>query len=124
MPDPADHNHLLTMFVHRLYRVFLQREPAWEELNIWTNKMLYQGVTGTSVTGGFAYAPEFLNLPLSDEEFVLRMYEGMLGRRPADNEVAIWVSILPNIGGKPGLYGQFILAPEFIAMLQSYGVTP
>lgn len=122
--DAADHNYHATMFVYRLYKVFLSREPSWGELNVWTRQLLYEGLSGTNLARGFAFSPEFLALPLTDAQFVQRMYEAMLGRAPSSGEVTIWIATFPIIGGRSGLFAEFARSPEFAGLLHSYGLRP
>lgn len=124
MTDLVDTHFTVAMFVGRMYQVFLGRGAQPHEVEAWLNDMLRRGVAGRSVAEGFAYSDEFWDRGLTEEQMVASMYEAMLGRPPADYELAAWMNSLPEIGGVKNLFFEFVEAPEYHDLMAEYGVTP
>lgn len=85
---------------YRLYRTGLNRDPDHEGFNYWINSMM----SGSQTPGSLAASVvKSLNLTsstttttvqISDEEFVQRAYERILGRQPDAGGKAYWINRL------------------------------
>jgi hypothetical protein len=81
--------------VIRLYSAYFQRLPDKAGLDYWAGK--YRGgMSIPSMSSSFAASPEFTTLygSLSNQAFVQRIYENVLGRAGGSGEVGYWTGVL------------------------------
>jgi len=125
MTENADKNAQITMFVHRLYAIFLDRNPERAGLNYWTGTLL-EGATGRNVARGFVFSTEFRNKQLSDEEFVKYMYRGMLGREAEAAGFNFWVNQMARYAtqaeARAAVFEGFAHSSEFRGICERFGV--
>ncbi len=123
-PEFINARHSDKEFVLRLYRTFMNREPADSEINYWV------GCIGSSsretVFYAFVNSPEWedicagygiksgSNIPI--KTFVARLYTECLGRQAYDVELDYWVQLLSNgqLSGSE-IARQFVYSQEFIS---------
>ena len=119
-----DKNEGATGYVARLYTKMLGRKFEEKGIEYWCKEYLTGKVTIENIaTNGFLHSQEFTNLNLSNEEFVLRMYQTFLNREPDMAGYKDWVGKL-NSGEKTRddlVYG-FSLSQEFANLKKSYGL--
>jgi N-acetylmuramoyl-L-alanine amidase len=110
-------------FVIRLYREVLGRhDPSTNEVSHWTN-ILLGGGTGASVANSFFTSSTFINMRVSDEEYVTRLYRAMIGREPLDGEVEHWVEQLEMGLQRGDVFAAFVNSNAFTSMCRDYGIT-
>lgn len=110
-----DKNMQATGFIARLYTKMLGRKFDEDGLEYWCEKYLTQENTIEEIAShGFLHSEELANLNLSDEEFVIRMYETFLNRDPEEDGLNDWVGRLERgeVTRDTLVYG-FTNSPEF-----------
>jgi hypothetical protein len=81
-------------FVIAAYERYLGREPADSEVAGWASAM-QNGLSDEQVEAGFIGSPEYIaNHGGAGAGWVTGMYQDLLGRTPAQSEVAAWVNAL------------------------------
>ncbi|MCR9126912.1 MAG: DUF4214 domain-containing protein [Rhodobacteraceae bacterium] len=102
--------------VFRLYKATLDREPDVAGLTGWATQ-LAGGTEFLSVVGGFTASDEFglTYGALDDTAFVSLLYNNVLGRSPADAEVASWLALMDGGLSRVEVVRGFSQSPEFIA---------
>jgi Domain of unknown function (DUF4214) len=77
------------VFVNRLYRGFLDREPNDEERAYWSRRLIQSGdVRGT--VEAFLMSPEYAGKNKNDREAITDLYQAFFGRTPSAEEVQVW----------------------------------
>ncbi len=90
-----DRNMQATGFIARLYTKMLGRKFDEDGLEYWCEKYLTRENTIEEIAShGFLHSEELANLNLSDEEFVIRMYETFLNREPEEDGLNDWIGRL------------------------------
>jgi len=111
------------IFITRLYREALGREPDFTELANWTNSIL-KGSTGAYVAYSFLFSSEFTGRRLNNESYVEALYKSLLNRSPNASETAGFVSRLSNGASRFSIFADFIKSDEFKKLCQFYIITP
>ena len=119
-----DRNPGATGFIARLYTKMLGRRFDEDGLEDWCRVYLTGEKTIEQIASdGFLHSRELLEQNLSDEEFVLRMYQTFLNRQPDPQGFSDWVERLRS--GKENrdtlVYG-FTKSQEFGELKASYGL--
>lgn len=120
--EHADKSAGATKFVTFIYRNVLKRDPDLEGLNYWTGEMIENGMTASRLVEQFAKSPEFASANLSNEEYVERLYETVLGRKSDEGGKQYWVSLMNNGYSRHDILREFTRSAEFAAICASYGV--
>lgn len=90
-----DQNPDATGFIARLYTKMLGRKFDEDGLEDWCKKYLTKENTIEEIAShGFLHSKELDNQNLSDEEFVIRMYETFLNREPEETGLKDWLGRL------------------------------
>ncbi|MCQ2534177.1 MAG: DUF4214 domain-containing protein [Clostridia bacterium] len=120
----ADVNQGVIDFVTRCYNVALNREPDKESLDAWVDKLVNGQECGISVAYGFVYSPEFQGAGYSNEEYVERLYNMLLGRSSDSAGKEMWVNKLISGGdsAKNDLFYGFANSQEFYNLCSSYDI--
>ncbi len=111
-------------FVSRLYRVCLNRLPDMGGQSGWVKKLIEGEVSGTTVAHGFIFSPEFIELNLSNTDFIEYMYSAFFGREASQKDIDDWVAQLTSGSiDREGVFNGFAGSIEFDALCNSYGIT-
>ena len=87
--DFHDNDRAARVFVNRLYRGFLDREPNDEERAYWSRRLLQSGdVQGT--VEAFLKSPEYAGKNKNDREAITDLYQAFFGRTPSAEEIQVW----------------------------------
>lgn len=121
--EHADKSAGVAKFVTFIYRNVLKRDPDLEGLNYWAGEMVENGMTASRLVEEFAKSPEFASANLSNEEYVERLYETVLGRKSDENGKKYWVSLMNNGYSRHDILREFTHSAEFAAICASYGVS-
>jgi len=111
------------VFVTRMYRTALQREPDTIGLNNWTNALLSGRATGASLADGFIFSVEMNNRNLTDEQFVTILYNSLLGREPDTQGFNHWVGRLNSGMSRRNVFIGFVMSVEFAQICRDHGIT-
>lgn len=108
-------------FVERLYLNILNRssDPEGKENHI---KNLKNGETACKVAYDFVFSSEFLNLDITNEERVRRMYLTFLDREPDSEGLANWTSTLDGGCSVGHIFYGFTQSNEFSEICEKYGI--
>ena len=112
-----------TPFVDRLYRVCLDREASPEEIAYYVN-LLANGSTGTEIASIFVFSDEFKMKNYCDRHFTVKLYETLMGRTPAEDEIANWVWRLQQGATREGVFNEFAASQEFASICAMYAIDP
>ena len=110
--------------VTRLYFKMLKREPETGAVDTWTNRLVNKEVNGVELGKRFALSNEIMkDRPISDAEFVARLYKTFLDRDGSQDEINSWVAVLN--GGKTREYvlAGFVNSQEFDKFCKECGIT-
>lgn len=121
--EHADKSAGVAKFVTFIYRNVLKRDPDLEGLNYWAGEMVENGMTASRLVEEFAKSPEFASANLSNEEYVERLYETVLGRKSDEGGKQYWVSLMNNGYSRHDILREFTHSAEFAAICASYGVS-
>ena len=113
---------LVEAFVYRMYRVCLLREPDPEGLKNWVNTLKSGSRTGSEIAYGFYYSDEMRSRGLSNGQFVMRAYEGILGRSPDQAGLADWAGRLDQGASWQYIIAGFTNSQEFTSLCAQYGI--
>lgn len=119
---PNDQQGGVNCFVARLYRVCLDRLPDQGGHAGWVMKLMNCEVTGSSCAYGFVFSPEFINMNLSDEDYIKHMYRAFFGREGEEEGVNYWVDRLANGTSKNDIFAGFSGSTEFQNLCAGYGI--
>ena len=111
-------------FVIRLYTKCLGRQPDVSGLDSWVDALYYDGASGSTVAHGFFFSTEYQNLGKTNTEFVTDLYKVLLNRDPDSSGLSNWVAYLNTGYTRQYIFNKFIQSQEFIALCNSYGITP
>ncbi len=122
--ETRDQNPMVTKFISRCYYLALDRlafdDP--EGTNYWTGQLLSRAQTPQQVARSFLYSEEFAGRKLDDEEFVTTLYRLYMGHEPEPEGLAYWVGVLEAGTPRAAVAEAFGNTPEFLAIVQSYGL--
>ena len=111
----------IRVFVTRMYRTTLLREPDEYGLNGWT-QLLLSGTTGVSVAYGFVFSREMNDRNLTNGQFVDILYTAFLGR-PADVPGrTFWVGRLDDGYPRENIFAGFANSTEFGDLCAESGI--
>jgi N-acetylmuramoyl-L-alanine amidase len=110
------------VFVTRLYRTTLERDPDPAGLNMWSNALINQIHTGAGVAYGFIFSREMFERNLSNEDFVEIMYNAMMGRASDPHGKNTWVTNLRNGATRYSIFVNFVNSPEFERICRDHGI--
>ncbi len=113
----------IELFVQRLYLKILNREVDPNGKKYWTEK-LQKGATATSVAKSFFNSAEFVDLQLSDSEYITRAYETLLNREPDPEGLVYWLHQKDVAGlNRNQIFYGLALSKEFSDLCQqTYGI--
>ena len=104
-------------FVERLYRKILGRKSEKEGFDYWTNHLKTKNLTGGDIVKCFFHSDEFKQLAkdkeISDEEYIIKLYRGALGRIPSEDEVKSWLQFLKQNNTRDNLLLNITSSNEF-----------
>lgn len=119
---PAVDRAQVEAYVTRLYRLCLGREPEPEGLKDWTDRMCSGRTTGADAARGFFFSDEFRLMNLSNDEYVERLYNVMMGRGSDWAGKTDWLYKLESGVGRMGVFKGFADSAEFDMICNSYGI--
>lgn len=109
-------------FVKRLYRLILGRTAKESEVNSWV-KVLEDGKsTGADVAYGFLFSVEYGKKNVSSEQFISHLYQTMMGRTPAQEEIQAWMDEINCGFTRYYVFSGFANSVEFQEICRRYGI--
>jgi len=109
-------------FVSRMYINVLGRASyGANEINYWSNQLKTGQRSATSVAEFFLLSPEMVRRGLNNDQYVTTLYIAIMGRTPAQNEVAYWSGLLTAGHSRASLIPSFTDSPEFGRLIAGIG---
>jgi len=121
--EPADKKPQVTVFVARLYRSCLGREYDKTGLNNWVTRINNLGYSASDVLFSFYNSREYISKNVSESDYVINLYNTVLGRTPAESEIAGKLSILKNGVTRNYLLNNFAQSKEFAGICEQAGIS-
>jgi hypothetical protein len=112
----------LNVFVSRLYRNFLKREPDKKGLADWVDVLRFGKGTGAKVVAGFVLSPEYKANSLSNEEYVTALYRIIFDREPDAAGLNAWVAVLEKGYTNKKVLAGFVNSDEFENLCRDLGI--
>ncbi len=107
-------------FIERLYREILGRKSEKEGFDFWTNHLKSKSLTGGNIVKCFFHSDEFRQLvkdkKISDEEYIIKLYRGALGRTPGEDEVKRCLQFLKQNKTRDNLLENITSSNEFLVV--------
>ena len=107
----------ISEFVERLYREILGRKSEKEGFDHWANHLKTKNLTGGDIVKFFFHSDEFKQLvkdkKIGDEEYIIKLYRGALGRTPSEDEVKSWLQFLKQNNTRDNLLLNITSSNEF-----------
>lgn len=120
----ADPRSNAQAFVAKFYNIFLDRDPDDFGLEIWTNNLISGEQSGADMAFGFVFSAEFTIKNVSDEEYVMDMFEAFFNREPDNSEYDHWLEALGNGSTRYSVLVDFINSEEFRNLCETYDISP
>lgn len=103
-----------------LYRDLLGREPDEEGLVGFVEHLL-AGATLEHVTSDILKSDEYQLLHATDRDFIVGLYQDLLGRIPSDDEVSGWLGHLAEVRSRQHIIDDFLHSDEMrLLLIDSY----
>ncbi len=112
-----------TAYVTRLFRGLLNRDPDSGALNYYVQKLGVDKVKGRDVLKEIMNSSEFKNATVKNEDFVTRVYKGILLREPDSEGYSYWTNFLNNGGSRDEMINQFLNSTEYKNISNKYTIT-
>lgn len=109
-------------FVASLYHSVLERTPSRSEVSWWVAKVDKDELTGLQLVKYFVNSPEFQNRGYTNEEYVEKLYEVLMGRSSDASGKAYWVSRLETGTSRVRVVELMGTCPEFELVCARYGM--
>ena len=110
-------------FVVRLYRIVLLREPDDYGYTYWTEGITDGSISGCKAVKGFFLSAEMTKRKLSNEEFVIALYNTVLNRNADAAGLTDWTNRLNIHMTREYVINGFLNSTEFANLCKKYGVT-
>ncbi len=122
LTDPADIYTDKAMFVTRIYRGLLGRDPDPSGLTTWTSYVA-SGNSASDFLKGMLGSDEFRNRGLSDYEYMACLYEACLGRSGGEDELTNWIDFMnTHMVSRDYMLTMVIYSQEFEGICKSSGI--
>ncbi|ERK32172.1 DUF4214 domain-containing protein [Clostridium intestinale] len=109
-------------FVLRMYLDILSRQADQSGADYWTDRIIEGSITPAELVDSFVSSPEFVNTNMSYNEFLNRIYKGIMGRNSDSSGINYWLEIMLNGYSRRYVLSSFINSQEFTNIINSYGL--
>ncbi len=117
-----DQNENVTAFVSRMYTKALKRSYDVTGLNNHTGRIINKTHTPADIAKLFFFSTELKNKNLSDEEFVIRLYNALFDRNPDATGKVNWLTKMKNGYTREKVFDGFAASAEFKNLVASFGL--
>lgn len=116
-------NEQINSFAERLYTTCLGRASDPSGLSYWANELSNLKKSGSETAKGFFFSEEMEKKGLSDEEFVTKLYQTLMGRNPDPGGMAYWMAELES-GRKTRMdvFNGFAASSEWAGICAAAGI--
>ena len=117
-----DNNEKITEFVNNFYIKGLERKADVDGLKYWVENLVYKKLTGLDFTSHVFLSKEMINLDLSNEEFIKRLYRTILMREPDEEGMRYWSQKLYDGVNRSDLIKTVTQSTEYINLCKNLGI--
>ena len=117
-----EHLEKVSEFVKRFYTKLLERDAEEGGYNYWAEKLADKDLSAKDIVKQFFNSEEFKAKNLSDEDFVKKAYEVIMGREADQSGVEFWTQKLQEGMSRDELIDNFLDANEFQELSQNYDI--
>lgn len=122
LTDPVDLYPNLVAFVNRNYNSFLNRTPDYGGLNYYVGMLANKQLTAAQLVDSLVSSDEFKNSQVTSNDYLARLYGGLMGRSADQGGLNYWLNYLFNGYSRRYILSSFINSPEFTAICSNYNV--
>jgi len=112
----------VSSFVERLYAICLNRPAGSSEVNYYVDLLTARTISGAQTAWFFFSSPEFTSHGYSNREYVIRLYEVLMDRDPAEEEITYHAGRLTNGASRVDVFNGFAQSAEFLRICETYGI--
>lgn len=109
-------------FVERLYDRVLSRSGDYDGLMYHSRNLAAEMVTGSQTAYNFILSQEFSDKNVSDEEYVVILYNTLMNRKVDDAGQMFWLNELSSGKSRLYVFNAFVHSLEFDNICKSYGI--
>jgi len=109
-------------FVTRFYVDMLGRNPEPNGLQYWVDLLADGVISGVEMAQGFGDSTEFTNRNLSDNDYLITLYQTFFDRTPDTAGYLYWLDKLQNGTSRSEVLEGFANSKEFKEMTSLYGI--
>ena len=109
--------------IKQFYKGFQNREGDTSGVKYWAEKIISSQLTVADVIERFIDSEEFINMNVSDEEFIKRSYIAILGRTPDYEGLQHWLSFYKKGYSKRYILQRHFYSSEFSIKLAGMGIS-
>ena len=110
------------VFIDRLYQKVLGREPKEEGYSYWFNGLTSGTLTSIDLARGFMTSDEFQRKNVDSETFITVLYTALLDRKPTEQELNAYLSLLEEGLSREDLVERFIFSEKFLHYCETKGL--
>lgn len=114
----------LRLFVLRMYKACLNREPSVEEVDSWVVSLTNNESTGSFFAYAVLNSQEFMERNLCDDCYITALYRGLLGREPDEIGKNTWISFFDEGLSRNEILKEFTNSSEFEEICINSGILP
>ncbi len=120
----------VTKFVHRFYKVILNRTDEQIASDVcvqnWIDNLVMGENTGADVAKGFIFSDEFKKKGYNNKQFVETLYEAFFDRHAKDDPDGFdyWIDNLFAGASREYIVAGFVNSAEFKNLCKKYGINP
>ena len=113
----------VNLFVQRLYKTTLNRIGDPEGQEYWVKGLLEKRLNGSECAANFVRSNEFINKKLSNTDYLIVLYAGIMGRNPDEAGMKYWLDALDKKTlTRDQVFEGFSKSEEFKNICASYGI--
>jgi len=113
---------LIPVFIMRMFRTALQREPDEHGFNYWTDNLRRGRSTGALTAYRFIFSVEMIDRDLTDAQFIEILYNTLLGRDSDAGGRTYWLNRLQGGVSRFEVFSRFVMSTEFDQICRAHGI--
>ncbi|MCQ2482888.1 MAG: DUF4214 domain-containing protein [Clostridia bacterium] len=121
--DIVDKHQDLIPLVQSLYEGFLGRKAEYDGMVNWISVLANGDKSGPQAAAAFATSKEFINMDVTNGDFVSLLYRICFNREADSEGFAYWVGLLENHYSREYVIQGFVNSPEYCAIFAGYGIS-
>lgn len=110
-------------FVAKSYSSILNRSADSNGLQYYVNLLVSKKITAAQLIETFTNSDEFIKSEVSSNDYITRLYNGILLRSPDNVGFSCWLNVLMNGYSRRYILSTFVSSPEFTALCKQTNLT-